>query len=365
MTTFGLTGAAGFLGWHTRAHLRATGIEPKLAHRETVGDAATLRRFVSDVDVVLHVAGVNRGSDSEVYEGNVELADNLAAALAASDEPRAVVFANSTKAGDDSAYGRSKERAGQILADTQATLGGRFVDVRLPHLFGEHGKPFYNSGVTTFAYQLANGQEPQIDIDAELELFHAQDAAALLIRSADVGSDPPQPKGRRILVSEALALLRRLSAPYLTNGVIPEMVDAFEVRMFNMFRSHLFPNHVPIKLTPHRDGRGAFVETVRSEGKGQVAVSTTAAGETRGEHFHFNKIERFVVISGDATVRIRRLLDDHIHQYFVSGDDPVAIDMPTLHAHNISNSGSRDLITMFWANELFEPDNPDTIREPV
>lgn len=365
MTTFGLTGAAGFLGWHTRAHLRASRMEPILANRETIGDAEALQRFVGEVDVVIHIAGVNRGSDAEVYEGNVDLAHKIAAALQATDDSRVVIFANSIKAGDDSAYGRSKEHAAQILADAQLAAGGRFVDVRLPHLFGEHGKPFYNSGVTTFAYQLANGQEPQIEVDSELELFHAQDAAALLSRSADIGSDPPRPKGRRIFVSEALALLRRLSVPYLTNGVIPEMVDDFEVRMFNMFRSHLFPGHVPIKLSQHRDQRGSFFETVRSDGKGQTAVSTTAAGETRGEHFHFNKIERFVVISGEATVRIRRLLDDHVHQYFVSGDDPVAIDMPTLHPHNISNTGDRDLITMFWANELFDPAKPDTIPEPV
>lgn len=367
MNTIGVTGPNGFLGWHLRVRLHATGhANVVAAGRETFSDTERFDEFVTACDAIYHLAGVNRGSAAEVEQGNVDLANALAAAKARTGARFALAYANSTKAGEDSAYGRSKAEAADILGSAQADAGEPFINAVLPHLFGEHGRPFYNSAVTTFAHQLANGDEPAIDRDSELELLHAQDAAGAMVATVTEGSSGTiRPEGERILVSEVLDRQRRLARPYLEAGRIPEMPTRFDVRLFNMFRSQLFPDRTPIELVPHRDDRGVFFETIRSEGKGQAAVSTTAPGVTRGQHFHYDKIERFVVISGEARIEIRRLLHDRVHSYEVSGDTPVAIDMPTLAAHNITNVGSSELVTQFWTNDLFDPQNPDTVPEEV
>lgn len=367
MTTFGITGADGFLGWHLQCRLLTLpAVEVRTADLSTFADPAALDEFLDGCDVVAHLAGVNRGDPEDVAAGNIAAAETLIAAKERTGARFLLAYSNSTKAGEDNAYGQSKQQAADILAAAQQQSGDPFVELVLPHLFGEHGRPFYNSAVATFAHQLATGGTPEIMVDSELELVHAQEVARAIIEAAARGESAKlRPAGTPILVSDALALLQRLSFPYLASGLVPEMANDFELRMFNMFRSQLFPAHCPIPLTVHGDARGGFFETIRSEGKGQAAISTTVPGVTRGEHFHFDKIERFAVVSGEAVIQIRRLLHDKVHEYRVSGNEPVAIDMPTLHPHNITNVGSGELVTQFWTNDLFDPANPDTIPSPV
>jgi UDP-2-acetamido-2,6-beta-L-arabino-hexul-4-ose reductase len=367
VTTYGITGADGFLGSHLRCRLLTLpAVEVRTADLSTFADPAAVDVFLDGCDVVIHLAGVNRGDPGEVAAGNINAARDLVAARERTGARFLLAYSNSTKAGEDNAYGQSKQQAAAILSESQQQSGDPFVELVLPHLFGEHGRPFYNSAVATFAHQLATGGTPKIMVDSELELVHAQEVAQAIVDAAVRGESAQlRPSGTRILVSDALALLQRLSSPYLASGLVPETESDFELRMFNMFRSQLFPAHCPIPLTVHSDPRGRFFETIRSTGKGQASISTSAPGVTRGEHFHFDKIERFVVVSGEAVIQIRRLLHDEVHEYRVSGDEPVAVDMPTLHPHNITNVGPGELVTQFWTNDLFDPEHPDTIPSPV
>ena len=113
------------------------------------------------------------------------------------------------------------------------------------------------------------------------------------------------------------------------------------------------------------DDRGSYTELARSFEGSQVSVSTTRPGAVRGQHFHFNKVERFAVIAGTATIQIRRLLDDRVRSFELNGDSPSFIDIPTLHTHNLINSGEDELVTVFWSNDHFDPANPDTYSESV
>ena len=151
-----------------------------------------------------------------------------------------------------------------------------------------------------------------------------------------------------------------------TAGDIPPLLCDLDVDLFNTLRAAMFPSHYPIPLGARSDGRGSLVEVVRSHGgQGQTFVSSTRPGLTRGEHFHLRKIERFVVLAGRATIRLRRLFSPEIVTFTVSGVQPCIVDMPTLWSHNITNTGSSHLTTLFWTNELFDPDRPDTHPEPV
>lgn len=377
----GMTGGGGFLGWHLRCRLLLAGYpEPLLAGRETFADPASLAAFVTASDAIVHLAGVNRASsDAEVVAGNGSLAVALAAALseastAGDGGPRPVVYANSIKALEGGPYGDAKAGAAATLAEAQAQTGGGLADVLLPHLFGEFGAPFYNSAVSTFGHQLAVGETPRVDNDATLELLHAQDTSVGLLEALSGLFTGPVTSGRtsirleghKILVSEAKGLLETQHQRYVGEGTVPAFADRFEQQMFNLLRSQLFANGIrSFPIARHADQRGFFAELMRNDGLGQSSISASVPGITRGDHFHVDKVERFLVVSGQARIRIRRLFTDEVHVFDVTGSEPVAIDMPPLCTHNISNTGDGEMLTFFWAADQFDPTNPDTYPEPV
>jgi len=152
---------------------------------------------------------------------------------------------------------------------------------------------------------------------------------------------------------------------YVVNGIFPALDDWFEVCLFNTFRSYLPKEHFPVKYNKHSDQRGIYVETMKFNSKGQVSFSTTLPGITRGNHFHTRKVERFAVIQGNASIKLRKYGTDEVIEYILNGDEPAYVDIPIWYTHNITNIGDNELLTMFWINEFYEPDDPDTYYEPV
>lgn len=357
-----VTGASGFLGWHTRARLHA------LTDHKTVpvtrGNWSELATLVDRADAVIHIAGVNRGEPRDVEAENLRLADELGQAIEAAGAPLRVVFANSIQAGNETPYGTGKAGAASRLQAAVDGVGGHFVDVLLPNLFGEHGRPAYNSFVATFVDAVVRGEAPAVQ-DREVSLLHVQDAAQSLIDGLTGDARRLSPTGTATSVAGVLVALQQFHALYAT-GDIPPLDSQLTVDLFNTYRAALFPHRYPIALTVHADDRGRLVETVRSHGgQGQTFVSTTRPGITRGEHFHLGKVERFVVLSGTARISLRRVLTDEVVSFEVSGETPAVVDMPTMWVHNITNTGDTDLTTLFWTHSLFDPDDPDTYWEPV
>lgn len=362
----GITGSDGLIGWHLRCQLLSRQHTNIVAcGRAEFLESELLDRFVNQCDVIVHLAGANRGADEEVEATNVSLAHTLADSLSRSGRTPHLLFASSIHVDRDTAYGRSKARATTILSDWAESAGARFTSLVLPHVFGEHGRPFYNSVVSTFCFQIANAEEPTIDHDGELELLHTSEVSQLFIEALETGATGEiRPKGRKIVVSEMLAQLKALAQSY-RDGVIPPFADQFRLNLFNVYRSYLYPGFYPRALTRHTDQRGWLFEAVKSEHGGQAFFSSTVPGVTRGNHFHHHKVERFLVVSGQAEIRLRRLFDEQVVRFSVSGEQPVFIDMPTLHTHSITNVGKGELLTFFWSHEIFNPEQPDTWAEPV
>ena len=352
-----VAGAYGFLGWHLSCRLLATyGVPPVRLGRNHFADVDALARALADVDTVIHVAGVNRAeSDEAVEHGNVEIAERLAAALGG--RPVHLVYADSVQADGDSPYGRGKRRAAEVLA----ALPGTFADVVLPNLFGEHGRPGYNSFVATFADAVAHGRRPTVTDDRRIPLLHAQDAATVLLEAAEKAEDGVRrPAGDEHGIAEVLDLLDEFHAVYAGTSGIPDVSTPFHRDLFNTYRAALFPSGFPVCPQVHADSRGELVETVRAQGgTGQGYVSSTRPGFVRGEHYHLRKIERFTVFRGEAEVQLRRLFTEEVLTFRLSGARPGFVDMPTMWVHNLRNVGEEDLITVFWSDQLLDPDQPD------
>lgn len=358
-----ITGAFGFLGWHLSCRLLATrGVQVLRLGRDDFADPAVLEQRLAEVDTVFHVAGVNRAdTDDEVEQGNIALAETLAKALG--NRPVHVVYADSVQADVDNSYGRGKRRAREILS----RLPGTFADVLLPNLFGEHGRPAYNSFVATFAHEVISGRQPTVTGDRPIPLLHVQDAAEALIATAeDRGDAEIRPAAEPHGISEVLELLHEFHVRYPGTGELPDLSTKFRVDLFNTYRAALWPHGYPIHRPVHGDNRGDLIEIFRSNGgTAQGYVSSTRPGQVRGDHYHLTKVERFIVFQGEAEIGLRKLFTDDVIQFRVSGDKPAILDMPTMWVHNIRNVGDEDVITAFWANQLLDSDNPDQYPQSV
>ena len=366
----GITGARGFIGWHMQCFLKtiAEEVTVTLAGREEFSSAQALENFIRDVDVVFHFAGVNRADDQLLHDGNIKPAELLVEALKAANALPVVVYSSTTHAENtNSVYGAAKNRVAQVFTEWASLSGGNFQEVIIPHVFGEYGRPHYNSATNTFCSQIANGQPPSVTRDGELELVHVQDLVEQLY---DLGvstklSGVSRIRGHKIRVSDVAERLQRMFCQYAVDGIVPDLSDDFEKSLFNSLRSYIPTKNRKNVAVKHSDERGWLVETVRVSSGGQSFVSTTKPGVTRGNHFHRKKFERFFVLQGKASICMRKLGSAEVEEFIVESGAPGFIDIPTLYTHNITNIGSDELITFFWTNEIFDPDNPDTYFEVV
>lgn len=371
-----VTGSAGLIGWHAAARLHAQNCgagfrgeaEPyDLALLDRAGflSVEALHRALKDCDCVLHFAGINRASDNEVERGNIDIAARLTDALTATGGLPTIVYANSTHAGADSPYGRGKQGAADLLAAHADRHGAAFVNLVLPHIFGEAGKPFYNNVTGTLCHQIAAGETPTINPEGQVELVHAGQAAQTAIDLGLAGkSTTCRLEGKAISIPALHDRIAAFDASY-RNFIFPDLSDPFDLALFNTYRQHLYPAHFPRPVKVNTDARGRLFETAKGGGGGQSFISWTEPGITRGEHFHLHKVERFLVVEGQARIAMRRVLSDESHEFDVTGDDPAYVDMPTLWTHNITNTGDAPLITVFWTHDIFDPQNPDTFADPV
>ncbi|MHA6689594.1 polysaccharide biosynthesis C-terminal domain-containing protein [Devosia sp. A449] len=367
-----VTGAGGLIGWHASARLHAANCAARfkgeeqpydlvLLDRASFADAEGLARAVSGADVILHFAGVNRGPQDEVESVNPGIATALLAAISQAQSRPQIVYANSTHAIADSPYGRSKRGA----AEQFAASGLGFTNLILPHIFGECARPYYNNVTATLIDQVIKGETPTINPNGVVYLLHAGAAAQIAIDAGAAGATGDIfPSSRTIGVPALYEILRGFHESY-GNNVFPSLSEDFEVALFNSYRAALYPSAFPRPLKLNTDKRGTLFEAVKGGSGGQSFASWTEPGVTRGDHFHLKKVERFLVLDGEAIIRIRRVLGEPVWEYRVSGANPSPVDMPTLHTHSIENVGDRPLLTLFWTHEMFDPMAPDTYADQV
>ena len=324
-----------------------------------------LDSFVSQCDVIIHLAAMNRHSNEEViYKTNIELVERLVASLVRTNSSAHVIMSSSSQEEKDNLYGKSKKEGRELLINWESKSQGLFTGLIIPNVFGPFGKPNYNSVVATFCQKLANNEDPEIHNDRNISLIYVGELVQeiLIVIEKRVSHKKLKIKATaNFKVSEILNLISLYKAKYQDCGEIPNLNSSFELNLFNTYRCYMdIKNHFPIKFVKHTDSRGAFVEIIRLGIGGQVSFSTTVPGITRGNHFHTRKIERFAVIKGKALIQLRRIGTDEVLNFYLDGDDPAYVDMPIWYTHNIKNIGEDILYTNFWINEAYNSDDADT-----
>ncbi|MGY8788258.1 MAG: polysaccharide biosynthesis C-terminal domain-containing protein, partial [Fidelibacterota bacterium] len=363
MLKIGITGQAGFIGTHLYNKLALTSEKYTLIpfKNEYFMTNVKLETFVQQCDVIVHLAAMNRHNDPQViYQTNIDLVNQLIQALEDTNSTPHVLFASSTQEECDNQYGQSK-KVGRLLLEQWAKKNKAwFTGLIIPNAFGPFGNPYYNSVVATFCHQLTHGEQPQVEIDAELKLIYVGELVSQFINSIGIQDTENVtdvetilvPYTTRIKVSKLLSLIVNFKIDYFEKGIFPNLTDKFTKNLFFTFICYIdHSKWFPFYLNLHTDNRGSFVETAKLKSGGQIAFSTTAPGITRGNHYHTRKVERFAVIKGQAKIEIRRIGTDFKQSFLLNGDRPSFVDMPIWFTHNITNIGDDDLYTIFWINE--------------
>lgn len=372
MLKIGITGQNGFVGTHL---FNTIGLQPEVYERIPFEryffeSEVALDAFVSQCDVIVHLAAVNRHNEAEViYETNMNLVQLLVASLERTKSKAHVLISSSLQEERDNLYGKSKKEGRELLANWAEKNGALYTGMIIPNVFGPFGHPYYNSVVATFSHQLANGETPKIEVDGQLKLIYVGELVAEIINAINHKINDPKytvNHTSEAKVSELLALLQDYKTTYQDQGQIPAINSTFELNLFNTFRCYMdIKNYFPVKFIQHTDSRGTFVEVIRLGVGGQVSFSTTVPGVTRGNHYHTRKIERFAVIKGKALIQLRRIGTNEVFDFYLDGEDPSYVDMPIWYTHNIKNIGNEILYTNFWINEFYDPNDPDTYFENV
>jgi len=366
----GITGQSGFIGTHLYNYLNLQeDIETIPFKDEYFQDQQLFDEFVNKCDVIVHLAAMNRhGEEGVIYKTNVELVEKLIASLERTDKRPHILISSSTQESRDNEYGRSKKKARKLLVEWTSKNNCNFTGLVIPNVFGPFGKPFYNSFIATFSHLIATGGRPQVEVDAKIPLIYVQDLVQKIleiIRKKEYRDEYKIPHIASAKVTEVLEQLLSFKQNYVEKGIFPELDTYFQICLFNTFRSYLPKEYFPRNYKMHSDERGSFVETIHALGQGQFSFSTTKPGITRGNHFHIRKVERFAVIKGKARIQLRKIGTDEVINYELYGNEPGYVDMPVWYTHNISNLGDEELVTLFWINEFFDPNDPDTYYKKV
>jgi UDP-2-acetamido-2,6-beta-L-arabino-hexul-4-ose reductase len=298
-------------------------------------------------------------------EGNFGFTSNLLNSLKKHNNTCPVMISSSIQAELNNPYGESKKAGEDLLFSYGEETGAKVLVYRFPNVFGKWCRPNYNSAVATFCHNIANDLPIQLnDPSVVMNLVYIDDVVNELINTLEgkenkIGSFCEVPVVHTITLGEIVDLIYSFKNSREDRSV-PNMSYVFAKKLYSTYLSYLPEDKFSYDLKMNVDQRGSFTEFIRTPERGQVSVNISKPGVTKGNHWHHTKNEKFLVVSGKGVVRFRKIDSNEVLEYFVSGERMEVVDIPTGYAHNITNTGSEDLITIMWANETYDPQNTDT-----
>ena len=395
-----ITGAAGFVGRNLTENLKTirdgkNKTRPNI-HIDEIYEydinstPEELDEYCAKADFVFNLAGVNRPKDPEEFQkGNFGFASTLLDTLKKHGNKAPVMLSSSlqaTLAGrfGTSEYGLSKKAGEDLFFEYGKETGVRVLVYRFPNLVGKWVRPNYNSAVGTFCNNIANDLPITVnDPSVELEMLFIDDLIEEMYDAiegkehhceydglttiwCDDGKYCGAPVTYKATLGEIVDLLH-VFHDQPDNLIMPAIPKgSFEKKLYSMYLSYLPKDKVAFDLKMNTDERGSFTELLKTADHGQFSVNISKPGITKGEHWHNSKWEFFIVVSGHGLIQERRIGSEEVIEFEVSGDKIQAVHMLPGYTHNIINlSDTENLVTLMWANELFDQEYPDTFYEPV
>lgn len=364
-----VTGSKGFVGKNLCAVLRRRE-DVELFEYDIYNSPQELDTALQKADFIVHLAGVNRPKNVDEFEiGNAGSLTAICATLETKGRSPKIVLSSSIQAELENPYGISKRHAELRLQAFSEKNGVECVVFRLKNIFGKWCRPNYNSVTATFCHNIAHGLPIQISDPAyEIELTYIDDVVTAFINelrtSAPAFRIAPPLASIQISLGELADKIRSYRETR-TNLHLPDFQYKFESNLYATYLSYLEKSEFGYALSIKSDNRGSLAEFLKTPTMGQIFVSQTKPGVTRGDHFHHTKTEKFIVLKGTAIIRFRHIEDNEIIEYHVRDEDYRVLDIPPGYTHSIENVGRDKLVTLFWASEMFDPKKPDTYYEKV
>lgn len=361
-----ITGGNGFIGTHIYNFLKYV-----IGEREIISIGKTsfnnneeLKALLKKATYIIHLAGVNRDEkEAFVYKENRRICNYLISELKNQNLYPRFINISSIHEESDTAFGRAKKENRIDLEKYYQDQPYKLVSFLTPNIFGPFCKPNYNSFVATFCYNIINQNPITLNNDRTIELLYIDELVNQIHYHLDsnTGGMVNSFETTSITISDVLGKLENFKNLYLNKGIIPNLNSAFNVNLFNTFRSYIPPDHFPKSQLMHSDYRGYFAEIIRSTSEGQVSISTSSPSVERGNHFHTRKIERFQIIKGKALVELRKVNTEEIIRYELCSEKLDYVDIPIWYTHNLINkSNNDDLIMLFWISEHYSEESHDT-----
>ena len=366
----GVTGSSGFIGKNLVEHLkRMEGVEVVTYTRDNTSDE--LKILVKKVDFIFHLAGTNRPKNNiEFYEGNQNFTKILVDFILHSGKKIPILISSSTQVNRDHDYGKSKLGSEAALEEYSKKTGSPVYIYRLPNVFGKWSLPNYNTVIATWCYNISHEIPIQVnDETVNIDLVYVDDVVEQFVRhlNHDANSNVVFPEIFPVY-RKSLGNIRDLIMDFKRsreNLVIPPVGTGFPRALYATYLSFLPKDEFAYQLKGYSDDRGTFYEFLKTIDSGQFSVSTSAPGVTRGNHYHNTKNENFLVVKGEATIRLRQIHTQEIVEYKVSDRKIEVVEMIPGYTHDITNTGNKELILLLWANEIFDKNKPDTYFEKV
>lgn len=360
-----VTGANGFIGKNLCVTLKEQNQFDILEVNRNTSEKSFLSHL-SKADFVFHLAGINRPEDeSEFQKGNVDLTNFIVEELIKCGRKIPIVLASSTQIEQNNSYGKSKLAAEKLIEKYSNITGSEHYIFRFPNVFGKWCKPNYNSFIATFCHNILNDIDINVhDFNAPVRLVYIDDVCRSLIELLDGTHDT----GLKIVPNEFLT----------TVGEVAEIISSFKASrdtlvtervgegltraLYSTYLSYVPSSKFSYSVRSHCDKRGIFCEMLKTRDSGQFSFFTAHPGITRGGHYHHTKTEKFLVIKGEAKFCFRNILTDEKYSKKTSGENLEIVETVPGWSHDITNVGSDELIVMLWANEIFDPEHPDTME---
>jgi UDP-2-acetamido-2,6-beta-L-arabino-hexul-4-ose reductase len=330
-----------------------------------------LANALETADFIFHLAGINRPKDEREFQtGNADFTVQICDRLLKLNRAVPLVMSSSVQALLDNPYGVSKRKAEEAVAAYSRHSGARAAIYRLKNVFGKWCRPNYNSVVATFCHNIAHDLPIAIsDPNREIELVYIDDVIRYFLRDLAAtdknGLQYVEIEPAYKINLGGLAELIRSFRQMRGSLHIPDFSNELARKLYGTYLSYLAPDNFAYNLEQKSDARGCLAEFAKSHPFGQIFVSRTHPGVTRGNHYHDTKTEKFLVVAGEALIRFRHVLNGGIIEYRVKGEDLRVVDIPPGYTHSIENVGSGELVTLFWAAEVFDPSRLDTNAMPV
>lgn len=366
-----VTGAEGFMGRNLCVALRRqAGCE--LIEFDVRHNLEELPAYAARADLVFHLAGVNRPKEErEFTEGNADLTRRLCESLEAAGRKAPLVLSSSAQAELDNPYGRSKKAAEEVVLHYHEQTGAPVYVYRFPNVFGKWSRPNYNTVVATFCHNISRGLPVQISNRENIIRFvYIDDIVRAFLEIAARPKHDPETTRYEIQPVFAI-MLGELHDMILSfkdgreKSLVPDLSNPLTKYLYSTYVSFYDTRSLAYPVELKTDDRGWLFELFKSPKAGQIFVSRTRPGITRGNHYHDTKIEKFCVIQGEGCIRFRGVLDERVIEYPVNDRNIQIVDIPPGYTHSIENTGPGDMITLFWANEIFDPQRPDVYFEKV